>query len=167
MTYPSSNAAPEGGPFYVGSDGLARLVYPAPMDIPTNQIALKSYIDQRFQVTGGPVTELQVAGTLLAEDADPQVRSALFQFVKSLPGISVAENAVDGTGESGTGIAVQVGGNTSTLIFDPRSSRVLGFIVTTDAPTDQLGESVPSGTILDYTNFSEPVVLGSTSQLPN
>lgn len=165
-TFPSASSSVQGGPIYVGSDGRARLAYPVPSDIPTDPSAMGPYLTEHFKITGGPTTEFLVAGTLLQEGTSPAVRSALFEFIKTIPGITLVEHAVDQAGDQGVGVARISGGNRTTLVFDAQTSRVLGTTTVTEAPTTQLGETIPAGTLISFMNFGPSAVVSSTAALP-
>ncbi len=64
------------------------------------------------------------------------------------------------------GVARISGGNRTTLVFDAQTSRVLGTTTVTEAPTTQLGETIPAGTLISFMNFGPSAVVSSTAALP-
>jgi hypothetical protein len=107
---------------------------------------------------------LTVATLVTKADAllSPQLRTALYQALASLPGITRLPGATDLAGRSGLAISRTADGVRCDLILDQASSRVIGVRqVLTDAP----GGTVPAGTVQEWSTTNQKVVttVGATS----
>jgi hypothetical protein len=69
----------------------------------------------------------EAAGELLRETyAPPELRSAIFDVVANLPDVQYLGTVTDAAGRSGIGIAEEQNGWTNELIFDAKTSALLG-----------------------------------------
>jgi hypothetical protein len=146
--------------------------------LPTNPDSLEQDLVKQYengQLDVGQTFDL--AANLLEEGAGPQQRSALFQMVASLPGVSLDAAAVtDIIGQKGTGVSINVEGVRHELIFDPTTSAVLEErnVVSSAWPTSipKPSSKNPSvsplvGTqILAYTVFQNTTVAPVSSKGP-
>jgi hypothetical protein len=104
-------------------------------ELPAEPVALTTHL--RFEAEVGGHANLPLAAAMLgliAEDlrspaASPALRGALYEAAKRLPGIEYFGEATDPEGRSGVAIGVTgrggEGGRRYSLIFDPRSGRLL------------------------------------------
>lgn len=164
MTYPSSEA--NGGPLVPGSGGLWYLSYPDSSKFPTQPAALKAYIIRAFKVTGGPTTIFLLAGDTLQVGARPALRAALFGVIQDLPGIKDLGPTKDEAGQSGTGVAIEGFGNQYTLVFNPKTSAVLGETVRSLKTRNTDGDVIPKGTLVGFKNYGHTGITDSTSAVP-
>jgi hypothetical protein len=96
-------------------------------------------------------------GTLLAEgDSSPSLRSALFEVASQLPSIQLLGTRTDGTGRTGTAIALDAFRDRTELIFDPNTSQLLGM------NTYSLLSDGSVGPLLDWRAF-EPTQVVDTA----
>jgi hypothetical protein len=150
----------------VASDGQAYLTYPSPAGMPTDVAALQAYLVNRYSTAGSIPDLFQVAGEILQEGTSPQVRAALFNLIRSLPGITFVGPAVDQTGDHGIGVALDNQGSRYTLIFDPQTSQVFGLTTVSQQVGGLGGAGVPAGTNLGFINFGPSVTVDSTTTVP-
>jgi hypothetical protein len=148
------------------STGENYLVYLASPRIPTSPGPLKQYLDKQFKTSGHVVNEFMLVGTLLEEGAPPALRVALFQLIKRLPGISLIGRSKDEAGRTGLGIAIDGYGNRFVLVFDTKTSAALGMKTVARTTRTLGGQTVPKGTLLDFTNFGPTAVVSSISTVP-
>ena len=77
---------------------------------------------------------LGIATNLLREtDASPALRAAIYKVAATIPGVEVLGPARDHSGRLGIGLAYNTAGARSELIFDPRTSALLGELDTDPA----------------------------------
>jgi hypothetical protein len=104
--------------------------------LPTDETALGQEIDKGTtgitavdSVSAGKDTSFERIGMLLAGPdvgATPQLRSALFQVLSDLPGVSLLGPTATASGQMGTGFgAPSTGGSVSTLIVNPDTGALL------------------------------------------
>lgn len=156
-----------GGPLIEEVNGENYLAYPDDSKIPTDPSALKQYLN-RYDHNSGPATTFIIAGDLLQEGASPALRSALFQVVEQLPGVKVLGPTKDEAGRPGLGIALDVGtGDRSVLVFNTKTSAVLGLKSLVGPSASVYGVPVPEGTLAGFTNFGPTGVVSSTSVVPH
>ena len=156
-----------GGPLIEEVNGENYLAYPDDSKIPTDPSALKQYLN-RYDHNSGPATAFLIAGDLLQEGASPALRSALFQVIEQLPGVKVLGPTKDEAGRPGLGIALDVGtGDRSVLVFNTKTSAVLGLKSLVGPSASVYGVPVPEGTQAGFTNFGPTGVVSSTSVVPH
>ena len=156
-----------GGPLIEEVNGENYLAYPDDSRIPTDPSALKQYLN-RYDHNSGPATAFLIAGDLLQEGASPALRSALFQVIEQLPGVKVLGPTKDEAGRPGLGIALDVGtGDRSVLVFNTKTSAVLGLKSLVGPSASVYGVPVPEGTQAGFTNFGPTGVVSSTSVVPH
>ena len=164
--YPTATGQPVGGPLVPGPGGTWSLSYPDTKQYPTEPSALERAIEQQFRVTDGPTTVFLIAGNLLQANSSPALRSALFELIKGLPGVQLLGQRRDTSGRRGVGVAIDGFGNRYVLVFDPRTSAVLGENVET-LGTSTLGERIPKGTVVQSTVYGPSGLSASTTQFPS
>ncbi len=101
--------------------------------LPTDAAALRALLDARKIEGGppGPAEDFVQIGDLLREtDASPALRAAIYTVAATIPGVEVLGPARDHAGRLGIGLAYNSGGARSELIFDPRTSALLGELDT-------------------------------------
>jgi hypothetical protein len=163
-TFPTTTAPVQGGPFSTGANGQTALPYPAGPSMPTDAASLQSYLVNEYGTGSSASSLFQVAGELLQEGVSPQVRSALFLLIRSLPGITLVGNAATQSGQQGVGVSLQNAGKNYTLLFNPSTSEVSGLTTTTLQPDAEGQAVVPSGTTIGYINLGTPSVVNSISE---
>jgi hypothetical protein len=105
-------------------------------ELPAEPVALATHLRYEAEVGGRSNLPLSAAMLgLIAEDlrspaASPALRGALYETAKRLPGIEYFGEATDPAGRSGVAIGItehgaEGGGRRYSLIFDPRSGRLL------------------------------------------
>jgi hypothetical protein len=169
-TFPSKTL-PVGITALSATDGDYHLPYPSSSNLPTNPTALKKYLDQ-YDHNSGPVTAFLTAGDIFEKGASPALRSALFQVIEQLPGVTVVGPTRDEAGRSGLGVAIDgsfsTGGNLRyLLIFDPRTSAVLGTETFARASYNVAGVPLSKGTLVGFNNYGPMAIVSSTSALPH
>jgi hypothetical protein len=96
-------------------------------DLSTNPQTL---LDQMRQIEGGPATPLEdfvhVGDFLRETDASPAVRAALYRAAALIPDVHLLGTVHDHLGRAGLGLAYEARGVRHELIFDPRTSSLLG-----------------------------------------
>jgi hypothetical protein len=132
--------------------------------MPTDAASLQSYLVNEYGTGSSASSLFQVAGELLQEGVSPQVRSALFLLIRSLPGITLVGNAATQSGQQGVGVSLQNAGKNYTLLFNPSTSEVSGLTTTTLQPDAEGQAVVPSGTTIGYINLGTPSVVNSISE---
>jgi hypothetical protein len=165
MTYPSSKA--DGGPLVPGSGGQWYLSFPDSSNFPTQPLALKAYIVRTLKVTGGPTTIFLLAGDTLQVGARPALRAALFRLIQTLPGIKDLGPTKDEAGQRGIGVAIDGFGNEYTLVFNPKTSAVLGETVRSLKTKNLGGEVISRGTLVGFKNYGRTGITGSITTVPN
>ena len=126
--------------------------------LPTDPMALGKRISSRSIESGppGPAEDYVQVGDLLREsDAPPAVRTALFEYAATIPGVVALGTVRDHDGRSGVGLGFITDGLRTDLIFDPTTSMLLGEDETVVASGSSL--SYPVGTVFSWT-----VYLGSS-----
>jgi hypothetical protein len=122
-------------PLQPGSGGSKRiqaepgeLRFPSLDQFPTEPEALLDAI-RRPGFLDGPADDFEVLSGIgaLLRDAyvDPAHRKALFLIVESIDGIDVVEGYRDRLERRGTALSLRNGGRSVTLVFEPRTSRLL------------------------------------------
>ncbi len=117
----------------------ARCLSLGPVDLqnlPADPAALRQLLDARKIEGGppGPAEDFTQIGDLLREtDASPALRAAIYKVAATIPGVEVLGLARDHSGRLGIGLAYGHPGGRSELIFDPRTSALLGELDTDTA----------------------------------
>ena len=103
------------------------------------------------------------AGDLIRESyVRPAALAALFAAVAQIPGVTVADHAVNATGQQGVAVQQTYHGISEQLIFNPRTHAFIGERQV--AVSASSGLSV--GTVLDSTAILELAVVDQAGQLP-
>ena len=169
-SFPESSSGrfgPPGGPVVLGPDGTWSLSYPDTAHFPTQPAALEEAIKKYFGVTGGPYTVFTLAGEALQFGASPALRAALFTMVERLPGVSALGQTRDEAGRLGIGVSMTSGDIRAVLIFDPRTSAVLGETFIQAKPTNiGSGTVIPRGTVVNFKTFGSTGITGSVNSFP-
>jgi hypothetical protein len=165
-SFPTAVAPAQGGPFATDADGQIALAYPGGPTTPTDVASLQAYLSSTFQTGNSPSSLFQVAGELLQEGVTPQVRSALFLLIRTLPGITLTANASNESGQQGVGVSMSSGGKSYTLLFNPSTTEVSGLTTTTLQPDSEGLSTIPAGTTIGFMNLGTPSVVASTSESP-
>jgi hypothetical protein len=110
--------------------------------VPLKHLPLDPYALRARLLTGkieggprGPAEAFEQAGDLLRHtDASPALRAALYRAAAGLAGVRNEGPVSDHLGRSGVGLSVTARGERHVLIFDPRTSELLGerFVSTRD-----------------------------------
>ncbi|HEX6844152.1 MAG TPA: CU044_5270 family protein [Actinomycetota bacterium] len=125
--------------------------------LPTDPRALASVIEERVgDHPNGEYEVFVVVGDLLRETySSPELRRALFEVAASLEGAELVGATTDGLGRPGIGVGYLDDGNLETLVFDERTSKVLGE--KTEAP---------NGDVVSWSSVVASGVVGSVSERP-
>jgi hypothetical protein len=173
-TFPTTftGTHPVGGPLVTPSRSRLSYVlsYPATAKFPTQPAALERAIERYFGITKtskGTRSIVFLAGNVLQVGASPALRAALFKMVQELPGVTLLGRTKDASGRVGVGVALTTGHLRDVLVFNPRTSAVLGELTVTLRNTSLLGTTVPKGTIVDFTTYGSAGVTSSTTRLPD
>jgi hypothetical protein len=152
----SEHFAKHGGRFhYVDTAGL-----------PTEPVALRRVIEAH-EVPGIPAyvggeegVFLTVAELLRRTYSTPALRAAAYRVVAGLAGVQLLGSTKDSIGRSGIGVAFTSRGIRNDLIFDPKTSVLLGErTVVVDPQLSAL--DVGAGTVSGYTTYLESEVVDS------
>ncbi len=131
-------------------------------NLPTNPSALAAKIDSRKIESGPPglAEDFTQVGDLLREtDASPALRSALYQVAARIPGVETLGTVADHSGRMGVGVAYVHNGLRHELIFDPRTSALLGEYYTVVSPGS--GYNVPNGTVVGWEVYLQSSIVSS------
>ncbi len=98
--------------------------------IPTDPQKLFEILHQKADRPGGPPVDPEtfvLVGDILGNPtAPPELRSALFEASKKIPGVSADVSAKDPAGRSAIEISMVSSGQKTTLFFDPSTSGYVG-----------------------------------------
>jgi hypothetical protein len=101
--------------------------------LPTDPAALRALLDAR-KIEGGPPGPaedfVQIGDRSRETDASPALRAAIYKVAAAIPGVEVLGPARDRAGRLGIGLAYKTSGARDELIFDPRTSALLGELDT-------------------------------------
>jgi len=135
--------------------------------VPTDPGDLLAAIRRRT-IIGGPPGDWEtfsIIGDLLRETyASAALRAALYEVAADLPGVQYGGVVRDALGRDGVAVAYSHNGVRDELIFDPRTSRVLGEHSVWARPADQpvpLGGSVSVAYSVVYLNAGVVDSVGS------
>jgi hypothetical protein len=113
-------------------------------DLPTDPKALRAKLVERH-IEGGPPGPaedfVQIGDPLRETDASPTLRAAIYKVAATVPGVQVLGPARDHSGRLGIGLAYRHEGGGMELIFDPRTSALLGEL-DTDASGKLVGWAI-------------------------
>jgi hypothetical protein len=124
-------------------------------NLPTEPSDLLARIEARTIEAGPPGDWMtfSIVGDLLRETyASPGLRSALFQIAAGVPGVEFVGEVRDAIGRSGVAVAYAHAGIRHELIFDSRTSRLLGERDVLVDPT-QAQLRAASGTVVGYAAY--------------
>ena len=161
-----SGRQPVGGPMSLGQDRQWYLSFPATSKFPTQPAALERALKHFYKVKGGPATVFSLAGTALEVDPSPSLRAATFEMVEHLPRIVLLGTTTDEAGRTGVGVAIDAFGAREVLIFNPKTSAVLGEETIATRATSYSGTIVPKGTVIEYETFGPTGVTSSIFSTP-
>src|SRR5919108_5016243 len=128
QVFRGKGSPPPGTPVVAGSP-QDYLSYLDLTGLPTDPDALRELIEER-KVEGGPPGDAEtftIIGDLLRETyAPPKLRAALYQVAAELPGVELLGTVRDEAGRKGIGVGYTDGGERHELIFDRKTSVLLG-----------------------------------------
>jgi hypothetical protein len=166
MLYPSKRS-PVGGPL-VTSHGEYLLLYLDSSKFPTHPAALQRYMDHYFGIRDNSRSAIsQLAANVLQIGARPALRSAIFQLIEHLRGVTLLGTTKDPLGRMGTGVAVQDGQSRTILVFDAKTSAVLGESSVSVRTAHPAGMEIPKGTVVSTETFGVTGITASTNTYPN
>lgn len=130
-------------------------------NLPTEVEALRSWIEERAALADPP-TDYEmfiVIGDLLRETyASPELRAALYEVAATLPRVELLGQVADEEGRPGIGVGYTYLGIRQELIFDPKTSGVLGERqVQVDPPVNDA--SPPPGVGVNQDGVDDPGTL--------
>lgn len=133
-------------------------------DLPTQPKALRKLIERRkIPLVKGPPGEAEtfaLIGDMLRNAYLPSAfRAALYRVVAELPNVGLRGEVKDPVGRTGIGVAFTKGSSTHELIFDPRTSALLGEREVTARRMPEL--QAPAGTETGSTAYLESKVVDS------
>jgi hypothetical protein len=124
--------------------------------------------------TGTPASTFDVVGNLLRESyLAPDLRSALFQVAADIEGVELVGTTQDRLGREGIAVAHTDAGIRHELIFDEKSSALLGEQRVVVDPTalaspgdDGSSDDLQTGETLFSAAYSDPAIVGSVNERP-
>jgi hypothetical protein len=167
---PKLEGATDRGDQSFGSGGLH---YFDLSGLPTDPAKLQALVEART-VEGGPSGDWEtfaILGDMLKETyASPALRAAVYDIAANLPGVEFVGTTTDASGRSGIGVAYTHGGTRDELIFDPKTSALLGENEVIVDPS-QLGDGGmgpvgPAGSLLYSVVFLGSGIVDSTTATP-
>jgi hypothetical protein len=107
--------------------------------MPTTASAMPAYLANTQGVRLNDVNDVaKVVGGLFQSDyLLPAQRAALYEFLATMPGLTLERHAKDVSGRPGIGVSWSFMGSTAVLIFDPSTYTLLG--ITTRGEQGQVG----------------------------
>lgn len=131
--------------------------------LPSDPAALRRLIEARAIEAGPPgdAETFTIVGDLLGLASVPaDVRAGLYRLAASLPGVKVLGHAADHAGRKGMAVGYPSHGLIQELIFDPRTSRILGReAVVTNPKVAEM--SVPAGTEVGWVVYHRGTVVSA------
>ncbi len=133
-------------------------------NLPTRPEALRKLIEARkIPLVNGPPGEAEtftLIGDMLRNTyLPPAVRAALYRVVAELPKVELLGQVKDPVGRSGIGVSYTKGRTRHELIFDPKTSALLGEREVAVYPIAEL--QVPAGTETGSVTYLESKVVDS------
>lgn len=90
----------------------------------------RTLLAQMRRIDGGPSTPAEdfvhVGDFLRETDASPALRAALYRAAALIPGVRLLGSVRDHIGRTGLGVAYEASGDVHELIFNPRTSELMG-----------------------------------------
>ena len=132
--------------------------------LPTDPARLRTLIENRTVEAGPPgdAETFTIIGDLLRETyAPPGVRAALYTIASELSGVELVGTTHDHLGRPGTAVAYVAQGLRHELIFDPRTSALLGEQTTVADPSQVRG--LAAGAVVEWTSYLGSGVVDSTT----
>jgi RNA polymerase sigma-70 factor (ECF subfamily) len=129
--------------------------------------ALAAAVRRQAATTDNPVDEesFVVVGDLLREAVAPaDLRAALFKVAAGIQGVTLVGDTTDPTGRPGVSLAYTYNGVRSELIFDRRSSLLLGERQTLVALVADI--HFPVGTVIGSVSYLESGIVPTTNSRP-
>jgi hypothetical protein len=136
--------------------------------LPTDAAGLRAKIEAR-EIVGGPPGDAEtftIIGDMLRETyASPELRAALYRVAAGLDGVELVGETEDPVGRAGIAVAYTHHGQRHELIFDPRTSALLGerYVVTDPSKG---GFDVPARTVVGWAAYLSSGIVDSTSDRP-
>ena len=135
--------------------------------LPTSPAALQRAIVRRFEHGHSrPSATFVYAATFLNAGSPPALRAALYQVIKSLPGVQDLGPVADRLGRRGQGIGLVTTGTRDQLIFDPVTTAVLEQETVAVGPPQAGNNMDRAGTVLQYTLYQREGVVNSVTATP-
>jgi hypothetical protein len=142
-------------------------------DVPTDPDRVQQLIEQRKLESGPPgdAETFAIIGDLLRETyAPPKFRAALYRVASQLPDIKLLGAVRDGAGRKGVAVGYVIGDQREDLIFDPKTSALLGersvVVARTTDPNPEHPEAAPVGTVVYEATYLKSGVVDSRSVRP-
>jgi hypothetical protein len=147
------------------SYGPGQLSYLDLSHLPTDPDALRRLIEER-KVEGGPPGDVEtfaiISDVLRQSYAPPKLRAALYEIASGLSGVELLGKVRDPAGRQGVVVAYVQNGVRNELIFNPKTSILLGERnVLVDPGTAEL--RAPPGTVVGYSTYLASGIVNSTS----
>jgi hypothetical protein len=135
-----------------------------PTGLPTSAQAMLAYLYRNSHGQNPPdVQAFITAGDLIRDSyVRPSALSALFAAVAQIPGVSVADHAVNAAGQQGIAVQQTYRGISEQLIFNPRTHAFIGRRRVALSASSGL----TAGTVLDSTAILGLAVVDHAGQLP-
>jgi hypothetical protein len=156
-----------GGPVVQEANGEYRLSYLDSAKFPTHPRPLEKFMKKYFRITGGATTTFLLAGDVLQIGASPALRSAIFHLIEHLQDVSYLGTTRDASGRAGIGVAIEGGGNRYVIVFNPKTSAVLGELTRTNRTTTHSGKIIPKGTLVGFQTYGTTGVTSSLTKFPD
>jgi hypothetical protein len=140
-----------------GAEGL-----PPTYLLPTNPDALRTALRRAASQSEVPVdvkTFELASAVLMQAGSSPQLRSALFRVVSTIPGVVLRGEVTDPRGRRGTGVSITSdysgAAQRDTLIFDAETSQPLASVTTLDEPQPWIDGTELGSVVLDTSAGTE------------
>ena len=134
-----------------------------PTGLPTSAGAMLAYLYRTSHGQNPPAVEASAAGDLIqASYLRPAALAALFGALEKIPGVSVADHAVNAAGQQGVAVRQTHNGISNQLIFNPRTYAFIGAREVVVAASSGLRV----GAILNSTATLTLAVVNHAGQLP-
>jgi hypothetical protein len=107
--------------------------------MPTTASAMPGYLAKTQGVRLNDLNDVAkvVGGIFQSDYLLPAQRAALYEFLATVPGLTLQRHVKDITGRPGIGVSWSFAGSEAVLIFDPRTYTLLG--ITTRGEQGQVG----------------------------
>lgn len=142
--------------------------------LPTDPAKLQTLVEQRV-IEDGPSGDWEtfaILGDMLRETyASPDLRAAIYNIAANLPGVEFLGKTTDASGRPGIGVSYTHLGTKDELIFDPRTSALLGESQVIVDPSQRgeggMGPVGPAGSVVFSVVHLDSGVVDSTQAVPS